>query len=122
MFFTPLFKHLENLVVNSWWAFAILLLCYAAYEQVLREHASEFTKLDALRAHLQDEQRRALAWQQDLLLQINSQSDQDWIELTLVKGLGVVPEDQIKVLFAPKDDSKEANPAEAKYKAEGSSQ
>jgi hypothetical protein len=32
-------------------------------------------------------------------LQINSQSDLAWIELTLMKGLGVAPEDSQKVYF-----------------------
>ena len=36
---------------------------------------------------------------EDLKLQINSQKDPAWIELTLMKGLGLVPEGQLKVYF-----------------------
>ncbi|HEY5260120.1 MAG TPA: hypothetical protein VIJ46_05665, partial [Rhabdochlamydiaceae bacterium] len=35
----------------------------------------------------------------DLELQIRSQSDPEWIQMTLMKGLGVVPEGQTKVYF-----------------------
>ncbi|MCE2983850.1 MAG: hypothetical protein LW832_09830 [Parachlamydia sp.] len=49
--------------------------------------------------HLQKEKRTALKRQEDLQLQINSQSDPAWIELTLMKGLGLVPEGEQKVYF-----------------------
>ncbi len=39
----------------------------------------------------------------DLLLQLNSRNDKDWIEMVLKKRLGVVPEGQMKVYFK-KDD------------------
>jgi hypothetical protein len=49
---------------------------------------------------LENEKRLALDLRENLLYQINSQSDHDWIELTLMKGLGLVPEDQTKVFFS----------------------
>lgn len=35
------------------------------------------------------------------MLEINSQSDPAWVELMLMKNLGLVPEGQIKVFFDP---------------------
>ena len=48
---------------------------------------------------LQSEKKFLLEEKQDLKLQINSQNDPAWIELTLMKGLGLVPEGQLKVHF-----------------------
>jgi hypothetical protein len=48
---------------------------------------------------LQSEKRFLLEEKEDLKLQISSQKDPAWIELTLMKGLGLVPEGQLKVYF-----------------------
>lgn len=53
---------------------------------------------------MQNEKQKALQKQQDLKWQINSQSDLAWIELTLMKGLGLVPEGKKKVFFYPSDN------------------
>lgn len=47
----------------------------------------------------------ALTIQRQLQLQINSQSDPTWIELALIKGLGLTPEDQQKVFFRSKQNA-----------------
>ena len=52
---------------------------------------------------LKSEKEKALDLQKSLLMQINSQSDPAWIELTLRKVLGVVPEGQTKVFFTGSD-------------------
>jgi hypothetical protein len=48
---------------------------------------------------LEIERSACAALQDDLKLQISSQSDPAWIELTLMNQLGVVPEGQMKVYF-----------------------
>lgn len=95
----PLLKVAEEVVIHSWWVIIFFLLCYILYEQGLKKHNFEYDKLQKRMHELQTEKETALQLQEDLLLQINSQSDQAWIELTLMKGLGLVPEDQIKILF-----------------------
>lgn len=57
------------------------------------------TKLMSRYLALKAEQRLLEAVQEDLLLQINSQSDPAWVELILMKGLGLVPEGQTKAVF-----------------------
>lgn len=41
----------------------------------------------------------ASAERDDLLLQIRSQNDPEWVELTLMRRVGLVPEGQVKVYF-----------------------
>ena len=101
---SPKRSHLEEVFVRSWWVVLFVLICYAVYEQgMIRTKA----KAEALRANqmiLQEEKLAAMSQQKDLMLQINSQSDPAWIELTLMKGLGLVPEGQTKVYFKGVDN------------------
>lgn len=94
----------ENFVLQLWWVLFFILLCGILYEQGIKARHQEFSKL---RQHLTDlvmEKRIAKEKQDDLLLQINSQSDPGWVELLLMKGLGVVPEGHTKVYFSPRND------------------
>ena len=97
---TPKIAHFfEHHILPSWWVVFFLLLCYMAYERSLYKINHEYSKLHHQYMELIMQKKEALALQEDFLLQINSQSDQDWIELTLMKGLGLVPEEEIKVFF-----------------------
>jgi hypothetical protein len=88
--------------LRSWWLLAFLLVCAMFYERGLKEREEEFQKLKEQQNQLQLAKEEALATQQDLKRKINSQSDQAYIELTLMKGLGLAPEDQQKVFFEEK--------------------
>ena len=92
-------KVFDELILRSWWVILFGLLCYMGYEQGLRSRTQDFQTLsDQLRV-LQFEMKKAAALQNNLLMQVNSQSDPGWVELTLMKGLGLVPEGHTKVLF-----------------------
>lgn len=100
-------RYLEKAIMSSWWTILFILVCYLCYEEGIKKRDQDYSKLHAQFLELQKEKEIASAKQQDLLLQINSQSDPDWVELTLMKGLGLVPEGQIKVFFT--DQAKEIN-------------
>ncbi len=91
----------ERFIVSWWWVLLCALVCYGACEHVLRSRDREyrvlFTQLEALKV----EKLLALDLQADLQLQIHSHSDPKWVELTLMKVLGLVPEGQTKVFLAP---------------------
>lgn len=95
--------YVEKVIFSWWWVVLFILLCYMSYEQGIRSRNMDFAKLSIQLTELQEQQKVALAFQEDLRLQINSQSDPDWIELTLMKGLGLVPEGQVKVYFKGSD-------------------
>jgi hypothetical protein len=92
------------MIIKSWQVFFCLLLCYMFYEYEMRLRDVDYGKLSPVYQRLQEQKNQALVSQQDLLVQINSQSDPDWVELTLVKGLNLVAEDQTKVYFASPED------------------
>jgi len=76
-----------------------MLMCYIGYEQGVRQRDRDFVKLNLQYRELQIKKDQLITEQENLRLELNSQSDTDWVELALMKGLGLVPEGQIKVLF-----------------------
>lgn len=92
---------LYRIFVRSWWVIAFVLICTVIYEQGLKDREMLYQQLTQKLAALQQEKQEVLQQQQNLQLQINSQSDLAWIELTLMKGLGLVPDGHQKVYFFP---------------------
>lgn len=96
-----MYRIIYAIFIDSWWVFLFMIFCFFCYEQAARHLGNDFNKLHQQLETLQTAMQNSLALQEDLRLQINSQSDPAWIELTLMKGLGLVPEGQIKVYFKP---------------------
>lgn len=82
-----------------WWPILFILFCYFLYEHAIKNSQKDHQHLHSRLSELYFEKEQALLVQQDLLQQINSQSDQAWVELTLMKGLGLVPEGYQKFFF-----------------------
>jgi hypothetical protein len=98
-------KILKIVFVQSWWVIAFLLLCAILYERGMQKREAQFQQLREQLGVLQIEKQKAMLQQQNLQMHINSQSDLAWVELALMKGLGVCPEDQQKVYFYPAHQS-----------------
>ncbi len=85
--------------LRSWWVIFFAIISYMLYEQSMKIRNIEYAKLQEHFMDLERQKKAALALQEKLLLEINSQSDPAWVELALMKGLGLVPDGQIKVFF-----------------------
>lgn len=92
-------KIFQALFVRSWWVIAFALFCGIIYEIGLKKRHDDLIRLSTHLEQLQTEKAVALAKQEALKTQINSQSDPAWVELVLMKELGLVPEGQQKVFF-----------------------
>ena len=82
-----------------WWVFCF---CIAATSIYLSNSQTKKEKLTELRVRLDTLDREkllALQERETLQLQIDSQSDPSWIEMILMRDLGVVPEGWLKVHF-----------------------
>lgn len=90
---------IEEIFARSWWVILFMLGCYLSYEHGLQKKDIDFAKLQTQFNELQKKKKMLLAQQEDLNRQVNSQSDPAWVELVLMKGLGLAPEGQTKVLF-----------------------
>lgn len=94
-----LIKRAEQELLYWSWVILFLIACIYFYESALKKRDREYNKLYGQLQELQTFRDQARQEQKMLLWQINSQSDPAWIELTLMKVLGVVPEGQTKVYF-----------------------
>lgn len=89
----------HELLYRSWWVIAFALICLIFYEQGLKKRHADYILLSENLQNLEKKKEVAIAKQIDLQTAINSQSDPAWVELILMKGLGLVPEGQQKVFF-----------------------
>ncbi|MBA3603439.1 MAG: hypothetical protein H0W50_07315 [Parachlamydiaceae bacterium] len=90
---------MKKQLLDSWWVLFFALLCFICYEQGIKVWSYQFNSLNAQLHELQSAKTKALLQHDMLLAQVESQNDIDWIELTLMRELGMVPEGQKKVFF-----------------------
>ena len=95
-----LLKTLEEIFIHSWWVILFSLLCYTWLEHEYKQQRVVFHELTQQLMELKNSQIEASKENNRLLKQINSQSDPAWVELTLIKVLGLVPEQQTKIYFS----------------------
>lgn len=84
---------------NFWWVLLFGIFAFLTYFGAVRGRNSQICEYKNKFMHLQAENKKITLENQDLQLKINSQSDPAWIELILMKELGVVPEGKLKVHF-----------------------
>lgn len=92
---------IEEKVFQFWWVAAFAWICFCIYEQGQKSAWNEYLLLEQKYDRLLREKEIALTERENKIREINSQSDPDFVELVLMKGLGLVPEGQKKV-FIPK--------------------
>lgn len=93
--------YLGNILTRWWWVALFSLICLLAFEHVADKKNKEREILLSQLQKLQSEKNIALEIHEELLRQINSQSDPAWIELTLMKVLGLTPDGQTKAFIKP---------------------
>ncbi len=84
---------------TSWWVVLALVLSGGIYMQASRTKDVEIKQLKFQMSELLKEKALAKKEREELLGKIESQNDPAWIELVLMKELGVVPDGYIKVYF-----------------------
>lgn len=85
--------------LKFWWVIAFALLCGILYEQGLKQRHENFTRLSTHLQSLRKQKEEAIDIQEDLKARINSQNDPAWIELVLIRNLGLIPEGQQKIFM-----------------------
>lgn len=98
-------KKIKQFFVRSWWVAAFFFGCAILYEQGLKKRNALFLQLNDELHLLQKQKQEALSRQQELKREIESQSDMAWVEMTLMKELGLVPDGQQKVYFSQPSQS-----------------
>ena len=90
---------IDEILFKSWWVFLFCLACFALYENGMQRQLRDYAALEEKLQILEVVRASELDTMEDLHLQVNSQSDYCWQELTLMKVLGLVPEGFTKVYF-----------------------
>ena len=90
---------ISSLFPGLWWMLFFWLLCFVVYSQAMQKKTRVCLELENKIQSLESLKQASLEEREDLVLQISSQNDKDWIEMILKKRLGVVPEGQMKVYF-----------------------
>lgn len=83
-----------------WWVFLCQLFLFFFYCFAIEGKRKELSSLAYELTKKEKEKEMALMEKEDLELQINSQDDPSWIEMLLIRDLGVVPEGWLKVHFS----------------------
>ena len=82
-----------------WWTLLFVAACLLLYFHGIEKKKQACIDLREKAWELESLKRLAQVEQEELMLQIQSQNDPEWIEMVLKKRLGVVPEGQMKVYF-----------------------
>ncbi len=90
---------LEEIFIHSWWVLLFTLVCYAIYERAMIATDERIATLETQLITLQKDTSSARTLQVELREQIAAQDDPAWIELTLMRVLGLIPRDHMKVIF-----------------------
>jgi len=97
-------KRKKNLLKAAVPTVLFITLCSLTFMHASRKKTAEIAQLDTQIQVLQAEKETLQQEKEDLLLEIRSQDDPAWVEMTLKKELGLVPEGQVKVYFHEDND------------------
>lgn len=89
----------KKVLIKSWWTLLFMFICFIFYNRALCYKQEEQRKLTNKLTAIEAATKLELVKQEDLKLQIVSQEDPDFIELTLIRRLGLIPKGTTKIHF-----------------------
>jgi hypothetical protein len=92
-------KFFELIFIRSWWVFLFFLLSFIGYDQAIKKKNKDISKFKTNLCALENMKQQKKQENEELTQMINSQNDPAWIELVLMRDLGVVPDGKLKVHF-----------------------
>lgn len=84
---------------RNWWMVLFCLFTLVSAFHFLKEKQAALSQLALRQKTMEAEKKACFELQDELTLRIASQSDPAWIEMILMRDLGVVPEGFLKVHF-----------------------
>lgn len=90
---------LEWTTFKFWGVVAFTLVAFAVYERASKITYAEIDTFTQQLNHLKARQHVAYLEEQELQDQLNSLNDPAWIEMTLIRELGLVPQHHSKVVL-----------------------
>lgn len=90
---------LHRTLLRNWWALAFILMTWAFYLQAIHKKNKISIALEEKVAELTLAREMARKTKEELLLRMQSYDDLDFLELVLKEKLGVIGEQERKVVF-----------------------
>lgn len=84
---------------RTWWVVAFCAITGIVHFHFLKEKQNAIHVLNSRLEEMESEKWAALQKREEFQLRIASQNDPAWIEMILMRDLGVVPEGFLKVHF-----------------------
>ncbi len=84
---------------KNWWVLACIALLLLCFSPFFNQKVAAVNLLQERLLQMEGERLRVSQKQEELQLRIASQNDPAWIEMILMRDLGVVPEGFLKVHF-----------------------
>ena len=92
-------RFIDQVIFRSWWVLFFILFCYAGYHNIIKSKKEEIVSVRNKLNRYKSDKASLCEENEDLQTRLQSQSDPEWIQVVLMKELGVVPEGQMKILF-----------------------
>jgi hypothetical protein len=92
-------SNISKQLIQSWWVILITIFAFGFYEQSSGKLTKNITRLKMRAAEIETAIKIAEQDKAGFQLQVASQSDPEWIELLLIKCLGLVPEGYTKIYY-----------------------
>ena len=92
----------KGLFIKSWWVIFFYLLSFLIFDQAMTRKRQEQARLIERERILKERTTMALAQQKQLHMALSCQEDPFYIEMVLMKRLGLVPKGYTKVHFSRK--------------------
>lgn len=89
----------SSLHIRSWWVLVFTTLSLAFYFQAAHSRTTAISDLSSRMKEMENAKLLTSEQNEALAIRLQSESDPAWIEMTLMKELGVVPEGWVKVHF-----------------------
>ena len=90
---------LKQWFYHSGWFFLFIIGGGLLYFYAMEQKAISYREMTTQLSQLEKRKTQVLLAREELLLQIQSQSDPAWVEMVLKRNLGMVREGEVKVYF-----------------------
>lgn len=100
------YKHLEEVIINSWWLILCMLIGGFVYDRAIHELQREELRLQKRVLELQEKIILAEDKQKELRLHIQYWNSPSVMESALICKLGLIPRGYTKVCFSPNKNQK----------------
>ncbi len=99
----PLHMRIMQECKSSWWVVLFMIFTYMMYVKTLQGKDHDIAKLTEQFTEFEKNRSQAILVQESLVSEIASQQDPIWIEMMLIKKLGLIPEGYTKIRFTKED-------------------